>query len=192
MASSSSPIHHFFNSFAQHEKNSLQQALFLTAANILTFLTVAAAFSLYYVLQSFLRPLLWAVLLGTFLYPFKQSATKSSRRWINHLKATGTPLMISIAFLPIQTSDALAEMVAAAVMERYYFLISMGSVFLFGRLLYIYKTLQETLEAVFQLLYELCNNFSIILENQRVNSHFKVVLAHTCFLNELSLLRSSV
>ena len=167
-SSSASPIHHFFNSFAQYEKNSLQQALFLTAANILTLLTAAAAFSLYYVLQSFLRPLLWAVLLGTFLYPFKQSATVLSRWWVDHLKTTGTPLMISIALLPIQTSDTLAEMVAAAVIKRYYFLISICLIFLLGRLLYVYEPLLVTLKGVFQLLYELCNDFGIILENQKV------------------------
>ncbi|EDV19416.1 uncharacterized protein TRIADDRAFT_33619 [Trichoplax adhaerens] len=148
MASSSSPIHHFFNSFVQHEKSSLQQALFLTAANVLTILTAAAAFSLYYVLQTFLRPLLWAVLLGTFLYPFKQSATQSSRQWVNQLQSTGTPLMIAIAILPFQTIDTVAEMAAAAIMERYHFFIFISLIFVVGRLLYVCEPFVLTFEAI--------------------------------------------
>ena len=72
----------------------LKQAFFNAAANIFVLLAILASIAVFYVLELFLRPLLWATLTGSFLYPFKKAATGCVQNWLNCLSDSGTPLFI--------------------------------------------------------------------------------------------------
>lgn len=103
-----SPSLEYFNSVFQyvpqgHEK-ALKQAFYNTAANIFILFACAALIAVYFILNPFLRPLCWAVLCGTFLYPFKRSLTNVLKKWLNGLRTSDTPFAVGLVILPVQVS----------------------------------------------------------------------------------------
>ena len=86
----------------QHEKP-LKQAFYNTGALAFFLVSGAVAISAYYVLEAFLRPLIWAALCGTFLFPFKQASTKVVRGWLTDLEKNNKTLLIATALLPLET-----------------------------------------------------------------------------------------
>ena len=88
----------------QHEK-AMKQAFYNTAALVFVILSGAISVAVYYVLEAFLRPLLWAALCGTFLHPFKSAGTRIVRSWLTSLRDSHTPFAIGIALIPVQIVD---------------------------------------------------------------------------------------
>ena len=97
-----------------HEK-ALKQAFYNTVANLFVLLAAAAVIALYFVFSPFVRPLCWALLCGTFLYPFKRSLTDTLRGWLKGLSSSGTPFFVGVVILPVQvvtsTSDTLSDII---------------------------------------------------------------------------------
>ncbi|RUS83505.1 hypothetical protein EGW08_008755, partial [Elysia chlorotica] len=90
-----------------HEKH-LKQAFYNTLANVFIVFTAAAAIGVYYILAPFVQPLYWAVLCGTFLYPFKWRLTNVLRCWLTGLQKSGTPFAVGLVILPAQISNNVA------------------------------------------------------------------------------------
>lgn len=91
-----------------HEKP-LKQAFYNTVANIFVVIAAIVAVTVYFILAPFIRPLYWAVLCGTFLYPFKRRLTNLLRQWLKGLNSSGTPFALGLAILPLQIADSAAE-----------------------------------------------------------------------------------
>ncbi|CAG5130480.1 unnamed protein product [Candidula unifasciata] len=97
-----------------HEK-ALKQAFYNTAANIFVVIAAAVAVTVYFILAPFIRPLYWALLCGTFLYPFKRSLTNLLRQWLKGLDKSGTPFAVGLAILPLQIGNSLAESISTII-----------------------------------------------------------------------------
>ncbi|XP_060071913.1 transmembrane protein 245-like [Ylistrum balloti] len=100
-----SPFNNVLNNLPQGHEKAFKQAIYTTAANLFVLFAVGAAVAVYFILEVFLRPLLWAVLCGTFLYPVKRSLTSWLRRWLHGLQKTNTPIVIGVAFIPVKAID---------------------------------------------------------------------------------------
>lgn len=107
----------------QHEK-ALKQAFYNTAAIIFALLSSVVAISAYYVLEVFLRPLIWAALCGTFLFPFKKTATRVVRAWLKHLEEENTPFLVGVTMLPLMGVVKSADFIGQIVKANYKLMVS--------------------------------------------------------------------
>uniref|UniRef100_A0A7E4UX04 Histidine kinase n=1 Tax=Panagrellus redivivus TaxID=6233 RepID=A0A7E4UX04_PANRE len=82
-------------------------------------LAIAAAglFAVYNMLYMFLTPMLWAVLIGTVLFPLKRRISSIFKGWLDDLDDHDTPLLIGVLLLPynhfIAYSDYVLEFLSS-------------------------------------------------------------------------------
>jgi len=100
-----------------HDKP-LKQAFYSTAATLFVVLACCSAIAVYHILLPFLRPLLWALLCGTVLFPLKYRLVTASRQWLSGLRKSGTPLILGTVLLPVTVADS-AVTTAATILQYY-------------------------------------------------------------------------
>lgn len=77
------------------------QALFNALAMLFLLVGACIAAAVYYVLQPFLHALLWAILTGTFLHPFKHRCTTQLNAWLLRLEESNVPLTFGLLLSPL-------------------------------------------------------------------------------------------
>lgn len=90
-------------------KQALQAATYIGLVNVLICVLAALLIAVYLVLQSFLKPLLWASLCGVVLFPFKSKGTTVFAGWLYDLQCHNTPLLVGVLLLPFHLFGLLSS-----------------------------------------------------------------------------------
>ena len=148
-----SPLENVLHILPQGHDKALKQAFYNTAATLFVVFVGAAALAAYYILEVFLRPLLWAVLCGTVLHPFKKTLTNVVRGWLYHLRTSGTPFVVGTMLLPFNVLDAISSTLGGFVVRHSKLIVAVGTglpavyiLYYFGPLGGIFTTLTSLFE----------------------------------------------
>ncbi|RXG58786.1 Transmembrane protein, partial [Armadillidium vulgare] len=102
----------------QGHDTALRNAFYNVAAAVFVGGAIAAAWSVYLILQPFVQALMWAVLCGSVLHPVKYTISTSVRKWLLEVDKTKSLLSFSVVFLPITCLDNLSEFIGWYVMNH--------------------------------------------------------------------------
>lgn len=121
----------------QHEK-ALKTAFYNAAALLFVVICAAITLSAYYILEVFIRPLVWAALVGAFLHPFKYMMTKYVRYWLDTLENDGIPLVVGLTLLPFQAINESSDFLGWLVKSNMQLLICVFVLFTFSYYFIVY------------------------------------------------------
>ncbi|XP_050296615.1 transmembrane protein 245-like isoform X2 [Anthonomus grandis grandis] len=116
-----SPLETIFGvigSLPQGQDKPVKQAVFNAVALFLLFLCCAAAFGLYWILEPFVKPLMWAILVGSALHPLKRSLRDRFQSWFQMLEDTNTPAVLGLVLLPINIFNDVSEIIGEFLYAR--------------------------------------------------------------------------
>ncbi|CAK9813950.1 Transmembrane protein 245 [Anthophora quadrimaculata] len=122
-----SPMDNLFNMLsgfsADHEK-ALKQGIYNAVALFILCLISAAGYGLYIILSPFIKPLIWALLCGSVLFPFKYSLTTIVHSWFEKAEVSHTPLIINLMVLPIQIVDKASNSLGSFLWKYIKYIVS--------------------------------------------------------------------
>lgn len=121
-------------------KNNVSQQSQLKAAiyNLVIAAVVASCVAACLVLGPFLKPLIWALLVGAVLFPFKYTLSSSLKCWFNRLEAEDTHLVVGIVLAPIEALQSFGEYLWTSFIKHMHLLIGSGAALIFLRLFITY------------------------------------------------------
>ena len=103
----------------------LQGAFYNVAAFVFVSVGLGAAVAAYFVLEAFIKPLLWASLCGAFLYPFKNTLSMSVRSWLRSLSDSSTPLAVGFVLLPFHVLNEASAIIGSLIFGHVWELLSL-------------------------------------------------------------------
>ncbi|XP_029170796.1 transmembrane protein 245 isoform X1 [Nylanderia fulva] len=126
MDSVRSPMDNLFNMLsgfsAGHEK-ALKQGIYNAVALFFLCLVSAAGYGLYIILSPFVKPLIWALLCGSVLFPFKYSLATTVQSWFAKMEVSESPLIVNVSLLPIHIFDNISEKLGSFLWTRIKYIV---------------------------------------------------------------------
>ncbi|XP_046397197.1 transmembrane protein 245 isoform X2 [Ischnura elegans] len=181
-----SPFDSMLNFIPQGHEKALKHALYNAIAMFLMAVCVSGIIALFYILEPFMKPLLWAVLCGSVLYPFKLSLANIIAMWLQEMNDRSRLLIFGLALAPIHVVDSLSEWALFAALFRWKLLLGLLSSFIFGMMLFTYTptgilfAAQGIVFNSFALIESLVNFLSIPVISAIVTAHLIAVGVWWC------------
>jgi hypothetical protein len=122
---------------AGHEK-ALKQGIYNAVALFLLCLVSAAGYGLYMVLYPFVKPLVWALLCGSVLFPFKSSLTTIVQSWFAATEESHKPFLFSLSVVPVHIFDKVSEFVGSFLQKHLRYILSIVTLIIGLSMVYKY------------------------------------------------------
>lgn len=121
-------------------KNNVSQQSQLKSAlyNLVVAAVVASCIGACLVLGPFLKPLIWALLVGAVLFPFKYSLSSSLKHWFRRLEDEDTHLLVGIALAPLDFLETLGEYLWSSITKHWQLIVGGVVSLTFLRLFFAY------------------------------------------------------
>ena len=125
------------NFSAGHEK-ALKQGLYNAVALLLLSLICAAGYGLYIILSPFVKPLIWALLCGSVLFPFKCSLATTVQSWFSVTEASHKPLVVNLIMMPVYIVDEVSEIIGSFLRKNFKYILGVIALATISSLIYNY------------------------------------------------------
>ncbi|CAL2037054.1 unnamed protein product [Caenorhabditis brenneri] len=102
-------IQRYFGGGDNEQRTALQFAFYNTLLFVLLGVALCGLFALYNMMYMFLSPMLWAVLVGTVLFPFKKKVTDIVQGWLRDLQKANQTLAKAVVTLPFTGFSRISE-----------------------------------------------------------------------------------
>ncbi|CAF1487952.1 unnamed protein product [Rotaria sordida] len=104
----------------QRDPETLRTAFIHSAAIVFVLVCGACGLLVYRVLEPFLRSILWSILAGAFLFPFKNHLTLTTRNFLRQLDRNSNLLFYGLVILlPLQTLDRTIDAIVPFIIKRW-------------------------------------------------------------------------
>ncbi|KAF4518283.1 hypothetical protein B566_EDAN005851, partial [Ephemera danica] len=133
-----SPFDHVFSFVPQGHEKALKHALYNAVALFLLMVGTCVGYAVCFILEPFIKPLLWALLCGSVLHPFKHSLATKLRAWFENLRNSSTPFVLGIAVQPVKLLNKFSDAVGSFLHKYLFPIIAVGVALPFCVLLYHY------------------------------------------------------
>ncbi len=107
------------DSHARKQEEAWMQACYNAAALLFLFVTGCILVAVYWVMKPFLHSLLWAVLVGMVLHPFKHVSTSGITYWLKNVRKSGVPLSLAAVFTPLVFFNFLSHKLEHIVLKSW-------------------------------------------------------------------------
>ncbi|KAK9746388.1 hypothetical protein QE152_g6196 [Popillia japonica] len=131
-------IINIFGSLPQGHDKPVKQAVYNALALFLLFLGCAAACALYLILEPFIKPLMWALLVGSVLHPLKYKLAQRFKSWFDGLDDSNTPVVFGILLVPVNVTDNISELLGNKLLNHLKIIISVLIIIPCLHLIYFY------------------------------------------------------
>lgn len=114
----------FYQLWGNIKQNVSQQSQLKSAIyNLVIAAVVASVIAACLVLGPFLKPLLWALLVGGVLFPFKYTLSSALKSWLDRLEAEHTHLVVGIMLAPLEAIESFGEYLWTSFIKHMHLLI---------------------------------------------------------------------
>lgn len=129
----------FYQLWGNIKQNVSQQSQLKSAIyNLVIAAVVASVVAACLVLGPFLKPLLWALLVGAVLFPFKYTLSSALKSWLDRLEAENTHLVVGIMLAPLEAIESFGEYLWTSFTKHMHLLIGGAAGLIFLRLFIAY------------------------------------------------------
>ncbi|XP_057672498.1 transmembrane protein 245 [Diorhabda carinulata] len=125
-------------SLPQGHDKPVKQALYNTVALFLLIVCCAAGCALYIIFQSFVKPLMWALLVGSTLHPLKRSLRDRFQTWFQNLEINNTPIVFGVILVPVNIVNDISDFIGKHLWKRLKLIIVIGIIVPIILLIYHY------------------------------------------------------
>lgn len=109
--------------------NQFKFAMYNGLATIAVLLAMVVTYGVYCILQPFIKPLIWALMWGSVLHPFKQIISDKVRTEITKLESDSKPISLNVICIPFSLISTASDGLGNCLLEHKMVLIkSVGSI----------------------------------------------------------------
>ncbi|KAL0103990.1 hypothetical protein PUN28_016978 [Cardiocondyla obscurior] len=116
-----SPMDNLLNmlsGFSIGQEKALKQGIYNAVALFFLCLASSAGYGLYIVLNPFIKPLIWALLCGSVLFPFKCSLVTAVQSLFTEMEESRIPLIVNVSLLPVYIFDNISVKIGSFLWTR--------------------------------------------------------------------------